>query len=127
MGYMTKFDIYTFDTNTREPIPREQEYDMTYELEQIAFGKTDREDFEKYGPVSFDTWTGDEMKWYDHEDDMIALSKNHPNVIFIVEGVGEEFPDAWRMWVHNGIMEKSYAVIKYPEPENVAFKTWNIF
>ena len=127
MGYMTKFDIYTFDTNTREPIPREQEYDMTYELEQIAYGKTDREDFEKYGPVSFDAWAGDEMKWYHHEDDMITLSKNHSNVIFIVEGIGEEFPDAWRMWVHNGQMEKSYAEIKYPEPENAAFKTWNIF
>ena len=57
---------------------------------------------------------------------MIALSKNHPNIVFIVEGLGEEFPDSWRMWVHNGSMEKVYAEIKYPEPGNPAFKTWNI-
>lgn len=127
MGYMTKFEIYAYNTDTREPIPREKEYDMTYELEQIAFGAQDREDFEKYGPLDFDAWTGDEMKWYNHENDMIALSKNHPNIIFLVEGIGEEFPDAWHMWVHNGIVEKSYAVVKYPGPENPVFKTWDIF
>ena len=127
MGYMTKFDIYAFNTKTHEPISREREYDMTYELEQIAFGAQDRETFEKYGPVSFDNWAGDEMKWYDHEDDMIELSKKHSDVVFIVEGIGEEFPDAWRMWVHNGEMEKVYAEIKYSSPKNTKFKTWDTF
>ena len=125
MGYMTKFEIHAYNAATREPIYGAEEYDMTYELEQIAYGEQSRECFEMFGPVSFESWTEQEMKWYSHEEDMVALSKNHPHVMFMVEGVGEEFPDAWRMWVHNGTMEKVYAEVVYPKPTNTMYQNWS--
>lgn len=39
----------------------------------------------------------------------------YPDVIFIVEGIGEEFPDIWKAWTKNGKMYKAYAQIKFPE------------
>ena len=125
MGYYTKFELHAADVETRWPISRDMEYDITYRLENIAFGYVEREDFEKWGPQSFDAWTGDTMKWYDHVDDMIALSKEYPNLIFMLEGVGEEFPDAWRKWFHNGQYEESYAEVVYPKPSNPLFAQFN--
>ena len=106
MGYYTKFELHAFDNETRCEIPRNMEYDITYRLENIAFGSVEREDFERWGPQSFYAWTGDTMKWYDHVHDMTILSKEYPNLIFVLEGVGEEFPDVWKAWFHNGEWER---------------------
>ena len=121
MGYCTQYEIAAYDAATREPVERELEYEMTYRLEEISSGYAVREEFERWGRVDFDLWAEEPMKWYSHKEDMIVLSKEYPDYIFIVDGVGEEFPDAWRMWVKNGIAEKVYAEIKYPRPENLEF------
>lgn len=125
MGYYTKFELHAYNVETRDPVSREMEYDLTYRLENIAFGYVDREEFETWGPQSFDAWTGDTMKWYDHEADMTALSKEYPELLFVLEGVGEEFPDAWRKWFHNGTYEESYAEITYPKPHNPLFASYS--
>ncbi len=129
MGYMTKFDLRAYDAATSAPISDELEHEITYRLEQIAFNtKMTRQEFEAYWhhPVSFESWTGDEMKWYGHENDMAALSKEYPNVLFILNGVGEEFPDAWCLWAQNGAVEKVYAEIKIPSPTNPMFASWSV-
>jgi hypothetical protein len=36
------------------------------------------------------------MKWYERDKEMIALSQFCPNIIFILEGQGEETGDWWR-------------------------------
>jgi hypothetical protein len=53
-------------------------------------------------------------KWYDHDDDMKALSKLFPDEVFILRGVGEEFPDVWRKAYKNGQMYSSTPVITFP-------------
>lgn len=45
----------------------------------------------------------DEMKWYEHEMDMQALSVKHPDVLFHLSGRGEEGPD-WVQSFRNGKM-----------------------
>lgn len=44
----------------------------------------------------------DFMKWYDHEEDMIKISKKFPNLVFILDGDGEESGDIWREFYMNG-------------------------
>lgn len=125
MGYYTKFELAAYDAETKYPVSSYMEADITYSLEQIAFGPIERGEFERHGPVNFGRWTEEAMKWYDHEADMIALSKEYPNLVFVLEGVGEEFPDAWRKWFYNGVVEASYAEVVYPRPENPLFARYN--
>lgn len=54
-------------------------------------------------------------KWYDHDADMLALSKLYPDEVFILRGVGEEFPDVWRTAYKDGKMYNSEPVITFPE------------
>ena len=125
MGYFTKFELHAYDVETKYPVSNFMEADITYDLEQIAFGPIEREEYERNGPVNFERWTEEAMKWYDHEADMITLSKEYPNILFVLDGVGEEFPDAWRKWFYNGTVEASYAEVVYPRPENPLFAQYN--
>lgn len=46
---------------------------------------------------SEDAWT-----WYNHEDDMIGLSHKFPEVLFTLDGEGEDNRDIWRSYFKNG-------------------------
>lgn len=45
-------------------------------------------------------------KWYNFEEEMKKFSKMHPEVIFILDGDGEERRDVWRMYFKNGKSSK---------------------
>ena len=51
--------------------------------------------------------TRDETKWYEHEDDMKILSRNHPETLFTLEGTGEETGDYWRKYFKNGKVQRA--------------------
>ncbi len=57
----------------------------------------------------------DEVKWYEHEQTMTALSKEFPQVTFILSGVGEEQVDMWRKRFKAGKMEWSRVPEKYSD------------
>lgn len=42
-----------------------------------------------------------EVKWYDYDKDMKQLSLRWPNVLFILDGIGED-GKVWRAWYRNG-------------------------
>lgn len=46
------------------------------------------------------------MKWYSAEEDMKALSKELPDVLFRLAGVGEEQGDEWVSFFLNGEVER---------------------
>lgn len=50
-------------------------------------------------------------KWYDMEADLCAISKEFPDVMFIICGNGEGFDDLWREWWQNGKWEYHKAEI----------------
>lgn len=98
MGYYTDFELTTKDTLTEEE--KEQIIDRLQDLSgyQIKWGS-------QY----------DAVKWYSHEKDMLTLSKEFPDVHFILEGKGEEHDDIWIKHFKNGKKVTLKGEIKYPE------------
>ena len=45
---------------------------------------------------------GEDCKWYEHDKDMIKMSLVFPDVIFLLEGEGEESGDIWKKYYKNG-------------------------
>lgn len=45
---------------------------------------------------------GVHAKWYDHDEEIIEFSKLHPNIVFSLEGDGEETGDQWFKYYKNG-------------------------
>jgi hypothetical protein len=119
MGYYTKFELHAVDVETSSPIPMVEESVIAARLWQLVDGS------DRYTPKSIESCLDEEMKWYDHEEDMTTLSKEFPNILFVLDGVGEEFPDAWRKWFYNGTVEASYAEVVYPKPANPLFAQYN--
>jgi hypothetical protein len=54
-----------------------------------------------------------ECKWYDHEDDMRRLSNVYNDIIFILNGFGEDSEDIWRKYFYNGKCQVAEAKITY--------------
>jgi hypothetical protein len=65
-----------------------------------------------YGVCS-DGTPSESCKWYDHEKEMRAFSKQFPNVLFTLEGQGEEAGDLWQKYFLNGKMQTAKAVISF--------------
>lgn len=57
----------------------------------------------------------EETKWYEHEEHMRAISKEYPDVIFQLNGEGEESGDVWIKYFVNGKMQKAAAKITFDE------------
>lgn len=53
-------------------------------------------------------------KWYEHEDDMILLSKRFPELLFELSGTGEGNDDIWTSYFHDGASQLCVAEIVYP-------------
>ena len=43
-----------------------------------------------------------DVKWYDWEKDCYEFSKKYPNLMFMIEGDGENADDFWRCYFQNG-------------------------
>lgn len=55
----------------------------------------------------------DSCKWYDHEEDMVRLSKKFPDVVFELHGEGEESGDIWVKYFKNGKKQVVKAELKF--------------
>lgn len=58
---------------------------------------------------------GDEMKWYSHEQDMLAFSKRFPTVLFTLVGEGEENEDMWRKYFRDGKAQFAKARVEFED------------
>ena len=104
MGYYTahRLAIDCDDKNKLLAIKaamKEQDEYFTYAL-----------DFEGDEPQSkFNTY--EQCKWYSHEKDMRELSAQFPDVLFTLDGEGEESGDIWTEYHKNGKMQRAQAKI----------------
>lgn len=56
-----------------------------------------------------------DCKWDEHETDMQAFSAKHPEVLFTLNGEGEESTDLWNKYFKGGKMQACYAQITFEE------------
>ena len=117
MGYYTAYNLdaetYNRKTGERTCLPADM-YDKINEVlkEKDVLGYALTEDWECF----------DAVKWYDHDDDMIEVSKLFPGVLFALHGEGDNSEDMWDAYYLNGKMQYCGAEIVYPpfDPEKLA-------
>lgn len=56
---------------------------------------------------------GDTCKWYEHADDIRALSLRFPAILFTLHGTGEEQGDEWYKYFKDGKMQECKAVVTF--------------
>ncbi len=56
----------------------------------------------------------DNVRWYSHEDDMLEVSKQFPNVLFCLHGQGDDSEDIWDEYFLNGKSQYCRAEITIP-------------
>jgi hypothetical protein len=55
--------------------------------------------------------------WYDHEEELLSLSRGFPMTIFILYGEGEEQGDVWKKRFINGEVEIVRVEMSFPDFE----------
>jgi hypothetical protein len=61
----------------------------------------DENDYARYA-LDSKGHTAEECKWYSCVEDVLKLSKEHPDILFLLEGEGEEAGDIWKFYAKNG-------------------------
>ena len=119
MGYYTDYSLSisgwtvtdgVFKETSLKDVPKERIDALKREIEKMQV-------FEyvniKPGFGCGDAWVN--AKWYDHDEDMLALSCRFPDFFFSLNGSGEEQDDLWSTYYCNGKMQECRAEIVWPE------------
>jgi hypothetical protein len=56
-----------------------------------------------------------DVKWYEHDHHMEVISREYPDILFILTGEGEESGDVWRKYFKNGLSKYDRAELSFPE------------
>lgn len=100
MGYYTYYSVEVLDYKG-EPADRNTLVKMGKDLNKITDGYFCNVD--NYGDYGIDDILGwESIKWYDYENDMLALSRLYPTYRFNLYGYGEERDDNWIEHFKNG-------------------------
>lgn len=100
MGYNTRYTLSV----------KNGDYETDYQKEIEELSGYEGSTFEEF------------IKWYDHEDHMREISKKYPEVLFILDGKGEDSEDLWRDYYKNGLKQSARAVISYEEFDHTKLK-----
>lgn len=108
MGYYSYFELFAYEGGIHIGTDKEKE---------ICHILNTYDEFSGYLDIeSFSSLRDDSMKWYDHDADMLALSKVFPSIVFVLTGKGEDRDDNWISYYKNGQMETCHGTIVYDEP-----------
>lgn len=58
-------------------------------------------------------------KWYNHEEDMLEISRQFPDVTFVLYGEGENQGDMWEEYFCDGTAELCTAEIVFKKPTTI--------
>lgn len=113
MGYYTRFQIKAVDTTPGAERPvLDAKFFNSLKLLDLD---PDDQMWEEAGDERFLLAGGEEYKWYDHDVEMKKISKKHKDIVFILDGEGEESGDIWRTFYLNGKMTTWRPTIEPPE------------
>jgi len=92
------------------------EYDTPDDYEEIKdFILKDIDYFADFEIEDLMDGGGVTASWYDHEEDMLNLSRGFPATIFILRGTGEEQGDMWKKRFINGGVEVVQVEMTFPD------------
>ncbi len=123
MGYYTSYSLYVLNAK-RDNISPEEMAKASASLFKKIYPDTNI-DYTNYtgflflNPLfsaPFEWLLDDPLKWYDHCDDMIELAQEYPEMIFMLEGHGEDINDHWREY-YQGDRYKRVVMHWDPAPE----------
>lgn len=87
MGHYTWYDLDVLNENEFSESELKRASQRLAELMEMPDRAIGRGPFE---------WLSDgEMKWYDHDSDMTTLAHEFPNMLFKLNGTGEDTGDWW--------------------------------
>ena len=119
MGYYTYHTMYA-KAKTLTPELVEEINKWLKERGTIGYALYEGELTTDWRDSTFAEWEPHgEVKWYDHHEDMEALSKAFPEVTFCLHGDGEEKHDEWDEYWLNGDCERCQAEVHIPEPTRI--------
>lgn len=95
MGYYTDYKLESEDINLIQELRAESE-DAAYAIQENGD-------------------TGDATKWYGFDEDLIEISKKHPDNLFTLQGAGEENGDIWVCYFKHGKKQMCEAKITFAE------------
>jgi hypothetical protein len=85
------------------------EVDSIEVIEQLR-----RECSEASYALAADGSTHEAARWYEHEADLRAFSRQYPHLLFTLRGEGQDNTDIWALYVVNGKSHKARAQIMIP-------------
>lgn len=110
MSYYTDFRLKVYSGHADLAAVKarlEEIVSIDEETGQTLFDQLDEEDDEirSFG----------EIKWYEHDADCVVLSLDFPDVVFRLEGQGQERGDDWYTYYKNGKYQICRGETVYPE------------
>lgn len=57
----------------------------------------------------------DNHSWYNWDEDMKEYSLRYPNLIFLLEGIGEAWDDIWKCYFKNGKMQQCDVIMSFDD------------
>ena len=111
MGYYTKYEL-TITGQSDQWVEGRDAHGKVHRvnLGPVDYSKIRRELTEITG---YSDPFGDSIKWYDHDDHMREISRRYPDLLFTLEGVGEEAGDMWCKYYQKGLCQHELARIEY--------------
>ena len=101
MGYYTEHNLSLVNDTTQN------EFDIIKEFRKSS-------DNAKHA-LSEEGYCENSCKWYNCEKDLKEFSMKYPNIIFLLEGKGEDSEDMWRLYVKEGHSQRCKAEVVFPE------------
>lgn len=118
MGYYTRYELEVKEGNSylmaKKMLEECDSSDRFYAFERALEDFVEDLDEKSGNGFILSLVSGDEVKWYEHEEDMKFLSKQYPDILFKLHGEGEENGDIWDKYFMNGKMQHCHAVMSIP-------------
>lgn len=114
MGYMT---MYTMEAKNCPPEAVKKIDQWLDEQEILDYALLEADVFAGCAHYWWDC--AGKCSWYDHAEDMKALSEAFPEVTFLLHGEGEDQGDVWNLHCQNGDLEYCRMECHIPQPKRI--------